>query len=96
MKNGSIRTEGHLDQDVGLNIWISLVGLETATHVARLYANDGILPGGIVRLSSEELYPNEPFFKQVTVAADLLIDNVLEELFASPTGSEMPTGHDPV
>jgi hypothetical protein len=64
-------------------------------HIASLHANDGIFPGGIVRLSPKELYSNEPFLEQITAAIDLLIDDVLEELLAAPTSSEMPTDYDP-
>jgi hypothetical protein len=84
-----------LDQNVGLNVRIRVVALQTSPYIARLYANDRILSGGIVRLAPEQLYPNEPFFKQIAVATDLLIDNVLEELLAAPAGSEMPTDYNP-
>ena len=73
-----------------------MIALQTSPHIASLYANDRILSGGIVRLSPEELYPNEPFLEQIAVAADLLIDNILQELFAASAGSEMPAGYDPL
>ena len=74
---------------------VGVVALQASPHIASLYANDGIFAGRIVWLSSEDLYSNEPFLKQVAFAADLLIDNVLEELLASTAGTEVPAGYDP-
>ena len=85
-----------MDQNISLNVRIRVVALQTPPNIARLYANDGILPSGIVGLSPEQLYPNEPFLKQIAVAADLLIDNVLKELLAASAGSEMSTDYDPL
>ncbi|MDW5267427.1 MULTISPECIES: hypothetical protein [Acidobacteriaceae] len=79
-----------------MNIGVGVVALQTSPYVASLYADDRILAGGVVRLSPEDLYPNEPFLEQLVVTADLLIDNILEELLTSPAGSEMSTGQDAV
>ena len=72
-----------------------MVALQASPYIARLYANDGILPGGIIRLSPEDLDSNQSFFKQIAVATDLLFYNVLKELLAAPAGSEMPTDYNP-
>ena len=81
-KQGGIRSDWNLDQNVGLNVRIRVVALQASPYIARLYANDGILPGGIIRLSPEDLDSNQSFFKQIAVATDLLFYNVLKELLA--------------
>ena len=73
-----------------------MITLQTSPHVTRLNANDWILTSRVVRVSTEDVYPNEPFLEQIAVTVDLLVDNVLEEFLAASTGSKMPAGYDPV
>jgi hypothetical protein len=73
-----------------------VIALQTPPHVASLNANYRILAGGVVRVSAEDVHPNEALLQQVAVTANLLIDNILEKLFAAFAGSKMPAGYDSV
>jgi hypothetical protein len=79
-----------------LNLRICVIALQTSPHVARLHANDRILSGGVVRVSPENVYPNEAFLEEIAVPINLLIDNILEEFFAASAGSKMPARYDPL
>jgi hypothetical protein len=89
MEHGRVASQRQFYADLAIAASVVLIQFQPAAHVSRLNPHNGIVPGGIVQVATENLCADQPFLEQLFVPVDLLLDDKLQELPGTFAVAEM-------